>query len=197
MEIRSARPRDVDDIAHLLTECFIDDPVLAEYVRRSRDPELALRRYFTTELKKFYMPKGVVDVARDGGKLLGAALWAHPDQPMRRRDELRMLPGVVRALGRNYPRVRSFDAYDAAAEPGFRHWYFYTLVVSPSAQGQGIGGALLDRGIERAGGDPIYLESTTPDSRRLYERKGFIPLGEIPSPNPNKQTGMWHPGNLS
>ncbi len=195
MELRSARRGDIEDIADLLTQCFLTDPVLAEYVRRSRDPELAMRRFFTVELTKFYLPKGIVDVAREGGKLLGAALWSHPDRPMGKADELRMLPGLIRALGRNFPRVRTFDSYDAAAQPNFRHWYFYTLVVSPKAQGKGIGGALLDRGIERAAGEPIYLESTTADSRRLYERKGFIPLGEIASPNPNKQTGMWHPGS--
>lgn len=160
MDIQKARRRDIPALAKLLTQGFADDPLLAEYVARSRDPELALERFFTTELEKFYIPRGVVDVVKEEGLLKGAALWVSPDAPIRRRDELRMLPGLVRALGRSLPRAMRIDMHDAAAVPGFPHWYLYTIVVPPQAQGQGIGGALLDYGIARAGDDAIYLEST-------------------------------------
>lgn len=196
-KIQKARRRDIPALAKLLTEGFADDPLLAEYVARSRDPELALERFFTTELEKFYIPRGVVDIVKDEGVLKGVALWVNPDAPMRRRDELRMLPGLVRALGRSLPRAMRIDMHDAAAVPGFSHWYLYTIVVSPRAQGQGIGGMLLDHGIERVGDYPIYLESTTPGSRKLYERKGFVPLGVIPSPSQSPEVGMWRPGRVA
>ncbi len=196
-KIQKARRRDIPALAKLLTEGFADDPLLAEYVARSRDPELALERFFTTELEKFYIPRGVVDIVKDEGVLKGVALWVNPDAPMRRRDELRMLPDLVRALGRSLPRAMRIDMHDAAAVPGFPHWYLYTIVVSPRAQGQGIGGMLLDHGIERVGDYPIYLESTTPGSRKLYERKGFVPLGVIPSPSQSPEVGMWRPGRVA
>ena len=196
MDIQKARHRDILALAALLTEGFTNDPLLAEYVGRSRDPELALERFFATELEKFYIPRGVVDLVKDEGSIKGVALWVSPDAPMRRRDELRMLPGLVKALGRSLPRAMRIDFHDAAAVPGFPHWYLYTIVVSPRAQGQGIGGALLDYGIARAGDYPIYLESTTPGSRKLYERKGFFPLGVIPSPSESPEVGMWRPGRI-
>ncbi len=196
MDIQKARHRDIPDLAALLTEGFTNDPLLAEYVGRSRDPELAFERFFATELEKFYIPRGVVDLVKDEGSIKGVALWVSPDAPIRRRDELRMLPGLVKALGRSLPRAMRIDFHDAAAVPGFPHWYLYTIVVSPRAQGQGIGGALLDYGIARAGDYPIYLESTTPGSRKLYERKGFFPLGVIPSPSESPEVGMWRPGRI-
>lgn len=194
MEIQKARRRDIPGLAELLTQGFLDDPVLTEYVARSRDPERALERFFTTELEKFYIPRGVVDIVKDEGKLKGAALWVSPDAPIRRRDSLKMMPGLVRALGRGLPRALRLDYHDSSAVPGFPHWYLYTVVVSASARGQGVGGALLDHGIARAGDSAIYLESTTPGSQRLYERKGFVPLGVIPSPSPAPEVGMWKPG---
>lgn len=194
MQIKPGRHNDIAAIAELLRKVFIDDPVLAEYVARSRDPELALERFFTTELKKFYIPKGVVDTVKEDGKLLGVALWARPNVPITKLDELRMLPGLMRALGRSFPRARQFDSYDAAATPGFPHWYLYSIVVSDSARGKGVGSMLLDHGIERAADWPIYLESTTAGSRKLYERKGFIPLGIVPSAHPVPEMGMWRPG---
>ncbi len=196
MDIQKARRRDIPTLAKLLTQGFADDPLLAEYVARSRDPEVALERFFTTELEKFYIPRGVVDLVKDDGMIKGAALWVSPDAPIRRRDELRMFPGLVRALVRSLPRAMRIDYHDAAAVPGFPHWYLYTIVVSPQAQGQGIGGVLLDYGIARAGDYPIYLESTTPGSRKLYERKGFFPLGVIPSPSESPEVGMWRPGRV-
>ncbi len=193
MKIKSARPKHISDIARLLTAAFIDDPVLREYVARSRDPETALEGFFTNELKGFYIPRGVVDIAVDDGVILGAGLWSSPDSPMRRRDSIRMLPGMIRSLGRSFPRAVSLSSSAEAATPGFPHWYLYTLVVSPEAQGQGIGGALLDHGIERAGRMPIYLESTTEGSQKLYKRKGFMVLGPVPSSLETPEIGMWRP----
>lgn len=47
------------------------------------------------------------------------------------------------------------------------------LTVVPAAQGRRVGSRLLAHGLERAGDMPVALESTTPGSRRLYERCGF------------------------
>ncbi len=196
MDIRTARRRDIPDLAHLLTEGFVNDPVLAEYVARSRDPERAMELFFTTELDKLYISRGEVDVVKEGGRVTGAALWMGPDAPIRRRDSLRMVPGLVRALGASLPRALRLDHHDSAAVPGFPHWYLHALVVSPAARGQGVGGALLDHGITRAADSAIYLESTTAGSRRLYESKGFVPLGIIPSPSPAPEVGMWRPGRV-
>ena len=75
------------------------------------------------------------------------------------------------------PRAAQCEAH-RPAEP---HWYLYMVAVAPAARGRGIGGRLLGHGLKRvdAEGLPAHLESTTPGSRRLYERFGFRQVAEL------------------
>ena len=61
------------------------------------------------------------------------------------------------------------------------HWYLPLIAVDPVHQGRGLGSALLIHALGICDRDnlPAYLEATSPDSRRLYERHGFEALGEI------------------
>jgi GNAT superfamily N-acetyltransferase len=61
------------------------------------------------------------------------------------------------------------------------HWYLPLIGVEPVWQGKGIGAALMRRGLAQSDADglPAYLESTNPRNRPLYERHGFVALGEI------------------
>ncbi|UNX54531.1 GNAT family N-acetyltransferase [Georgenia sp. TF02-10] len=67
------------------------------------------------------------------------------------------------------------------AEPGADEGEIYALGVDPSAQGQGLGGALTRlalaemarRGLGRA---TLYVEGDNAAARRTYEREGFRPL---------------------
>lgn len=55
------------------------------------------------------------------------------------------------------------------------HWYLWVLGVEPTQHGQGIGGALLRAGLERADADslPCYLETMNPANVPLYQKFGF------------------------
>jgi ribosomal protein S18 acetylase RimI-like enzyme len=63
------------------------------------------------------------------------------------------------------------------------HWYLMMLGVSPDFQGQGIGGMLLEPVLQQADreGFPCYLETSTEDAVRFYQRHGFEVIwnGEI------------------
>src|SRR5687767_11749142 len=56
------------------------------------------------------------------------------------------------------------------------HWYLPMIGVLPEYQGKGYGSQLLSYATAIADRDhlPAFLEATTPDSRRLYERHGFV-----------------------
>lgn len=71
----------------------------------------------------------------------------------------------------------------AAFHPQEPHWYLPLIGVDPVYQGQGYGSQLMQHGLKACDRDhlPAYLEATSPDSRRLYERHGFDALGEIRS----------------
>ncbi|MBA0053925.1 GNAT family N-acetyltransferase [Streptomyces sp. AJS327] len=96
---------------------------------------------------------------------------------------------------------RFFQAYGMVAErqpTGLPYWYLSQTAVLPECRGRGYGGALLRRQLtrideERAG---TWLEASTPRSRALYERHGFVAVGEpivLPDDGPQPQP-MWRQG---
>ena len=58
------------------------------------------------------------------------------------------------------------------------------IAVVPLARGMGTGSTLLRRGLDRVDADGMaaHLESTTPGSRRLYERLGFKRVAVLDAP---------------
>ena len=85
-----------------------------------------------------------------------------------------------------------------AHRPPTPHWYLYMIAVAPEARGTGTGSALLRHGLERvdADGVPAHLESTSPGSRRLYERLGFEQVAVLDAPPlPSAYWAMTRPAN--
>lgn len=82
-------------------------------------------------------------------------------------EKLMVLAQVGEQMGEYHPK-----------EP---HWYLSLIGVDPSRQGEGLGAALLQAGLERcdAEGLPAYLESSSPRNVPLYERHGFEVIGLI------------------
>ena len=63
--------------------------------------------------------------------------------------------------------------------PAHKRWYLFNIGVLEEYRGSGIDSQLLDYGTERIGDYPAYLETSTYDSARLYERRGFFSLGPL------------------
>ncbi|WP_156750831.1 GNAT family N-acetyltransferase [Mycobacterium sp. 852013-50091_SCH5140682] len=72
-------------------------------------------------------------------------------------------------------------------------WYLAFMGVEPAAQGQGIGGDLLAAALTQAdrNGVPAYLEASSPDNRRLYERHGFRTVRELTVADSPAIYAMW------
>ena len=60
-------------------------------------------------------------------------------------------------------------------------WYLEVVAVHPSQQGRGLGTRLLNAicNMFEIGTDVIILESTSPESKRLYEKCGFKVVEEV------------------
>ena len=60
-------------------------------------------------------------------------------------------------------------------------WYLPIIAVDPSYQGLGLGSQLMKKALEKVDSDnlPAYLESSNPRNMSLYERCGFVTMGEI------------------
>lgn len=194
--VRPATTQDLPKITEVLVEAFEEDPAFWRIVGRRENSRELLRGLFTLQLREHYLPHGAVDVAvssADG--LVATALWETPDTAAHLSQRVSKAAGLVRLLGTATPRALRRELQADAYHPKFPHWYLYAIGTGANARGKGAGSALLSHGIERAGRNPIYLESSTPRSASLYERHGFFPLGRIPDNDDfPAELAMWRPG---
>ena len=68
-----------------------------------------------------------------------------------------------------------------AIHPRESHWYLNILGVDPTAQGQGVGSALLGHWLKEVdhSGGWAYLETDRPENLPFYERAGFSVVEEV------------------
>lgn len=193
-ELRAAGPGDLDAVVDLLTGVFLDDPLMSAIAAAAPEPRAALGHLHQVELAAHYLAADPtaradsrVDLAVDAasGDPLGMALWDAPSSadvvgPLGPGNE--PPPGLdLDLLGGAWELCLADAAQCEAHRPAEPHWYLYMVAVAPAARGRGIGGRLLGHGLKRvdAEGLPAHLESTTPGSRRLYERFGFRQVAEL------------------
>src|SRR5579884_1581184 len=115
-------------------------------------------------------------------EIAGAACWLPPERVNVSVWRILRAGALINGLKMGLSGLRRIDNSEnytrnmhhrCITEP---HWYLWVLGVDPSRQGQGIGGALLRAGIERADAShlPCYLETMNPDNVSLYQKFGFV-----------------------
>jgi ribosomal protein S18 acetylase RimI-like enzyme len=175
-----ARPQDHDAIVRVLARAFDADPVANYLLRRDAGRARGFELCFGAFLKHATMPHGETWIA-DGGA--GAALWTPPGRwNVGLGGALAMGPSLLRAVG--WSRAVAMAAAAGRVQrkhPAAPHYYLFAIGVDPDRQGHGIGAALLGAVLGRCDADrvPAYLEASTPDNRRLYERHGFRATEEV------------------
>lgn len=179
-------------LATTLARAFAADPIVG-WLSTPTTYARGGTKAFDALLKTTYVPKAEV-YATDGTR--GVVIWVAPDTwkaPV--TDALRLLPAYLAMSGRRLPRVLKVVTalerhHDEIAEP---HWYIPFIGVDPSAQGTGLGGALLQHVLAKADADgrPTYLEASSPRNQLLYHRHGFDVLGEVRVQDSPPLTQMW------
>lgn len=171
--VRMATPSESESVSCALTAAFHDDPVFGWLL-----PDRAIR---STRLRKFF--DIVVDIllvhddtwtTSDG--VTGAALWVpYGSAPMSGERGERFAEECAAICDPYADRVLELLAAMDERHPHEPHEYLWFAGVVPTAQGRGIGSALMAPVLERAdrAGRPAYLEATSPRSKALYERRGF------------------------
>ena len=189
-----ATTADLGEVARTLSDAFADDPHMDWFMRpddRRDAARLALFRQFTADGLK----GGRIDMPAGGG---AAAIWMPFEwlAPAPLSAELKLLPMMLASTGwSRFGRLMAMRvAMDAHHPMQRRHAYLWFLGVAPSAQGRGVGSALLRAANARldAEGLPAYLETGTTRNVALYRRHGYEVLSEhkIRSDAP-PMWGMW------
>jgi GNAT superfamily N-acetyltransferase len=117
--------------------------------------------------------------------LVGGALWAPPGKwHVGLLGQIRLLPRLAAAAGRELPRFLRGLAFIESRHPHEPHYYLGPLGVKPEWQGKGLGGALMRPVLERCDREnvPAYLEASTSRNRALYLRNGFEVVEEVNMP---------------
>jgi GNAT superfamily N-acetyltransferase len=181
--IRRASAEDMPALARALARAFRDDPGFNHVMPPDGDRAKRLEPFFATELRGIAMTRGHVWTT---GSVAGGAIWAPPEQwrvPV--GQTIREVPAAVGTFGRRLPvalwsRLR-MERHHPRRPP---HWYLAVMGVDPEWQGRGLGGALMRPVLDHLDAEnmPAYLEASTPRSRALYERNGFVVRAEFNLP---------------
>jgi ribosomal protein S18 acetylase RimI-like enzyme len=176
-EIRQAAIADVDAVAGVLAQAFFADPVfrwcLPDDTRRAE----VLQPFFAI-VTSALLPYDDVQLTPSGA----VALWVPAGRPPVPESEAqRFAAGLGELMGADGERTFAIVELLEANHPEESCRYLWFLAVRPDAQGLGVGSALLSSTLAECDrdGTPAYLEATSPDNRRLYERHGFVVMNEI------------------
>lgn len=154
-----------------------------------------LSRMFATMTRHHFLATGVAEVAHRGGALSAAALWDPPGRWKHTRlEELLMMPGFLRALGRRVTRGQQLAELMKKHHPEEPHWYLSVIGSDLTVRGGGFAQALLRSRLAHVDAEyaPAYLESSNPDNVGYYQRFGFEVTGEIAVPDGGPvMTAMW------
>jgi ribosomal protein S18 acetylase RimI-like enzyme len=176
--VRRARAEDRDTVVRTLVRAFDQDPIANFLLRRDGGRARAFETVFDVVFRRLTLPAGETWITEDGA---GAALWTPP----RKWRAAKVWPdtiALIRAVGLlRLPSVVASVDEAQRKHPREPHWYLFAIGVDPAHQGRGIGSTLLRAVLAQcdARGEPAYLEASTPENARLYERHGFAVLHDL------------------
>ena len=189
---RRAEAHELPELARMLARAFHEDPVAAWACRPEDRRPHVLERLFGMRLRDLN-PRG--EIWTDD-ELRSVAVWAAPGQwhTTARQDVAYSTCLLHPRLALRMPMVITgmLGAQKVhPAEPP--HWYLAILGTDPSAQGHGLGSAMMAPILEGCDRDGVgaYLESSKEQNLDFYARHGFRVTGERDLPRGPRLWPMW------
>jgi ribosomal protein S18 acetylase RimI-like enzyme len=185
IDVRPARKADIPALARVLGKAFHDDPVMAWMQPDAERREAALPGLFGALTRHHFLAGRGTEVAVSDDGVVAASLWDPPGRWMQSpREQLAMLPGVMRAFRGRLAAGRTVTDLMKAHHPEEPHWYLAVLGSDPAVRGAGFAHMLMTSRLDRCDAEhaPAYLESSNPENIPYYERFGFEVTGEIALP---------------
>lgn len=166
----------------LAAAAFRDDPGFSHLIPDDAKRRLRLPSLIEALLSVDQASGGRVRGAFDDGALVGVSATMpvgakNPDLAdwLLRWRGLSWLAADPAAVLRCLAMVEAIESLRPAD-----HDYLHLLAVHPTAQGRGVGGALVNDALKS--GRPLYLETFTPENAAWYESLGFKRRAEVVSP---------------
>src|SRR5262245_29476379 len=193
VSVRRAETERLPVIASVLGRAFVTEPMVCWPFGEGGDVEEKCIRTFEYFLEDL-IPLGIV---WEAGEALGAAIWFSPDdraawEAAQIRD--RRIDSLTDDEGRRYDALWEWVDSLLPAEPV---WLLDSIGVEPSAQGRGVGTALIEHGLERvrASGTAVVLETAQERNVPYYERFGFRTVEDAAAPGggPHVWFMRWEP----
>lgn len=192
-EQRYGTEADLDAIIAAQLAAFADEAVARWVAEGSPDPD-RLGAGFVEHMVREALGTDEVLLAVAEGRIVGVSVWQ--DMAGAKRPAAMAAEAAAGAAADpGLDRVAAVTALIAEHHPDKPHLYLASMGVVPDCRGRGVGGALLRHRLAAAdaAGRPAYLEASTPGSRDLYARHGFVQSGSdlaLPGDGPRLHP-MW------
>jgi GNAT superfamily N-acetyltransferase len=190
LHVRKAAAADLPAVVETLSAAFQEDPFMSWWIPDPQRRSEILPRCF--EL--------IVDITHPHDELyttdplpVATAVWVPPGRQPAGEQAQEVVGWYLDVAEETADRlVAALELMDAA-HPAEPHAYLFLLGARPNWQGRGLGSALLHAVLDRCDtdGTPAYLEATSTDNVRLYQRHGFELTGEIGLPDGPSLWPMW------
>jgi GNAT superfamily N-acetyltransferase len=192
IEVRRAGAADLPAVAAVLSRAFYDDPIFRWIFPDDEQRAASLPAFFAVFAEPFAPHDAVFTAA--GGR--GAALWLPPGRELVAEEQAAEFGRrVLDASGTQADASRMQAALELldANHPHEPCWFLNFVGVDPSLQGRGVGSTLLRVVLDRADreGTPAFLDATSAENRRLYERHGFVGTRELSVDGSPPFYSMW------
>jgi GNAT superfamily N-acetyltransferase len=192
-DVRLAVPSDIETMRDSLVDAFVLDPVVGWIY-----PDESQRRQRLAEWYELTLRAGL----RSGHTYTAAqnrsvALWIPPSVPQMfewEREGVAVAEMFERHLGeRTHHVLKGLMAIESAHSREIPHFYLAMLGTSPSMQGRGLAGALLEEVLSRCDreGWPAYLETSLERNVRFYGSRRFAVTGQTRLPDGPPVWFMW------
>ena len=180
IEVHLATADELPQVGAVLGRAFFDDRIYRWLVPDDVQRRQSTRAFYSI-LAEACWPHGAVYVA---GSAVGAALWLPPGvAPVDEDSATDFQQSLLATAGSPESAARMMQLQGMLDEhhPLEPCWYLPFMGVDSAHQGRGIGSALLTVVLAQADRDaqPAYLEASSPENQRLYERHGFQTIGEL------------------
>lgn len=183
--VRPARLEESAIVARVLTDAFVDEDGLNYWLRQGEVKDKSRKLFFDAAVRDAVHPTRDLWLAEADGETLGAAIWLAPGRKpydLSLWRQLTLAPLMfsiagVSGMSRGFALAEDMETL----HPHEPHAHLVFLGVAPTAQGRGVGSAILKHTLAPldASGTVGYLEATTDRNVALYQRHGFEVTGEI------------------